>query len=165
MKITIIRIILVILILLNFITTFCFSEQNGVQSGGLSRKVTLTILNVFGDYNEPLSDEQEVQVDNVQHVIRKLAHFTIYTILGLLLMSLAETFEFTNKRRIILSLLIGILYSSLDEFHQSFVPGRTAAVTDVLIDTSGVITGILIIFLGLKIIKNRRNKKCSVSIK
>lgn len=159
MKITIVRIILVILILLNFITIFSFSEQDGVKSGGLSRRVTLVILNVFGDYNEPLSEEQEVQVENVQHVIRKLAHFTIYAILGLLLMSLAETFDFTNKKRIILSLLVGILYASLDEFHQSFIPGRTAAVTDVLIDTSGVITGILFIFLVLKIIQSKRKKK------
>ena len=159
MKITIVRIILVILILLNFITIFSFSEQDGVKSGGLSRRVTLVILNVFGDYNEPLSEEQEVQVENVQHIIRKLAHFTIYAILGLLLMSLAETFDFTNKKRIILSLLVGILYASLDEFHQSFIPGRTAAVTDVLIDTSGVITGILFIFLVLKIIQSKRKKK------
>lgn len=159
MKITIVRIILVILILLNFITIFGFSEQDGVHSGGLSRKVTLVILNVFDDYNEPLSEEQEVQVENVQHVIRKLAHFTIYAILGLLLMSLAETFDFTNKKRIILSLLVGILYASLDEFHQSFIPGRTAAVTDVLIDTAGVITGILFIFLVLKIIQSKRKKK------
>ena len=159
MKITIVRIILVILILLNFITIFSFSEQDGVQSGGLSRRVTLVILNVFGDYNEPLSEEQEVQVENVQHVIRKLAHFTIYAILGLLLMSLAETFDFTNKKRIILSLLVGILYASLDEFHQSFIPGRTAAVTDVLIDTAGVIIGILFIFLVLKIIQSKRKKK------
>ena len=28
-------------------------------------------------------------------------------------------------------------YASLDEFHQSFVPGRTAAVSDVLLDTTG----------------------------
>ena len=74
-------------------------------------------------------------------------------------MSLAGTFDFTNKKRIILSLLVGILYASLDEFHQSFIPGRTAAVTDVLIDTAGVITGILFIFLILKIIQSKRNKK------
>ena len=72
MKITIVRIILVILILLNFITIFSFSEQDGVKSGGLSRRVTLVILNVFGDYNEPLSEEQEVQVENVQHIIKEV---------------------------------------------------------------------------------------------
>ena len=158
MKTTVIRIILVILILLNFIVIFKFSEQNGLESGGLSRKVTIGILDIFGDYTEPLSEEQEVQVSNVQFVIRKLAHFSIYAILGVLLMSLAETYEFSNKKKIILSLLVGLLYASLDEFHQSFVPGRTAAITDVLLDTLGVLAGIIIIFLGIKILKRKREK-------
>lgn len=73
-------------------------------------------------------------------------------------MSLAETYEFSNKKKIILSLLVGLLYASLDEFHQSFVPGRTAAITDVLIDTLGVLAGIIIIFLGIKILKRKREK-------
>lgn len=159
MKIIVIRVILVLLILLNFITIFNFSGQNGLESGNLSRKVTIRILNIFGEYNEPLSNEQEVQVENTQYIIRKLAHFSIYALLGLLLMCLAETFDFTNARRMILSLLIGILYASLDEFHQSFVPGRTASFTDILIDVFGIVVGILIIFFGLKILKNIKNRK------
>ena len=105
-KLIIIRIILSILILINFITIFGFSEQNGEQSTGLSRSITLSVLNTFDDYNEPLTETQEAQVLNVEHIIRKLAHFTIYTILGLLLMSLTETFDFTNKKRLLLSVLI-----------------------------------------------------------
>ena len=95
-----IRIILSILILINFLTIFGFSEQNGEQSTNLSRNITLDVLNTFGDYNEPLTVEQETHVLNVEHIIRKLAHFTIYTILGILLMCLAVTFDFTNKKTI-----------------------------------------------------------------
>ena len=153
-----IRIILSILILINFLTIFGFSEQNGEQSTNLSRNITLDVLNTFGDYNEPLTETQEVQVLNVEHIIRKLAHFTIYTILGILLMCLAVTFDFTNKKRLLLSVLIGFLYASLDEFHQSYTPGRTALVTDVLIDTAGVIVGSLIVLICIKIIQNKRNK-------
>ena len=36
-----------------------------------------------------------------------------------------------------LALLVAAVYAATDEFHQSFVPGRTASVYDVLIDTSG----------------------------
>ena len=158
-KLIIIRIILSILILINFITIFSFSEQNGEQSTNLSRNITLDVLNTFGDYNEPLTEKQEAQVLNVEHIIRKLAHFTIYTILGILLMSLAETFDFTNKKRLLLSVLIGLLYACLDEFHQSFTPGRTPLITDVLIDTSGVIVGSLIVLICVKIIQNKRKKK------
>lgn len=158
-KLIIIRIILSILILINFITIFGFSEQNGEQSTGLSRSITLSVLNTFGDYNEPLTEEQETQVLNVEHIIRKLAHFTIYTILGILLMSLAETFDFTNKKRLLLSVLIGFLYASLDEFHQSYTPGRTPLFIDVIIDTLGVIVGSLFVLICIKIIQNKRNKK------
>ena len=158
-KLIIIRIILSILILINFITIFGFSGQDGEQSTGLSRSITLSVLNTFDDYNEPLTEEQETQVLNVEHIIRKLAHFTIYTILGLLLMCLAETFDFTNKKRLLLSVLIGLLYACLDEFHQSFTPGRTPLITDVLIDTLGVIVGSLIVLICIKIIQNNRNKK------
>ena len=164
-KLIIIRIILSILILINFITIFRFSEQNGEQSTGLSRSITLSVLNTFDDYNEPLTETQEAQVLNVEHIIRKLAHFTIYTILGLLLMSLAETFDFTNKKRLFLSVLIGFLYACLDEFHQSFTPGRTPLFTDVLIDTLGVIAGSLIVLICVKIIQNKRNKKLKKEIK
>ena len=156
-KLIIIRIILSILILINFITIFGFSEQNGEQSTNLSRNITLDVLNTFGDYNEPLTDEQETQVLNVEHIIRKFAHFTIYTILGVLLMCLAETFDFTNKKRLFLCILIGLLYACLDEFHQSFTPGRTPLITDVLIDTLGVIVGSLIALICVKIIQ-KKNK-------
>ena len=159
------RMVLSILILINFIAIFAFSEQNGEQSTSLSRNITLEVLNTFGDYNEPLTETQEVQVLNVEHIIRKLAHFTIYTILGILLMSLAETFDFTNKKRLLLSVLIGFIYACLDEFHQSFTPGRTPLFTDVLIDTLGVIAGSLIVLICVKIIQNKRNKKLKKEIK
>ena len=156
-KLIIAKTILCILIFTNFITIFGFSEQNGEQSTGLSRKITLDVLNTFGEYEEPLTEKQEAQVLNVEYIIRKLAHFSIYAVLGLLLMSLAITFDYTNKKRILLCLLIGILYASLDEFHQSFTPGRTALVTDVLIDTLGVITGSLIVYLITRFICKRKS--------
>ena len=74
-------------------------------------------------------------------------------------MCLAETFDFTNKKRILLSVLIGFIYACLDEFHQSFIPGRTPLFTDILIDTLGVIVGSLIVLICIKITQNKRNKK------
>ena len=45
---------------------------------------------------------------------------------------------------LLMALLVVAAYASLDEFHQSFVPGRTAAVGDVMIDTSGGATSLLL---------------------
>lgn len=166
MKTIIIRLILITLIFLNFAITFGFSGQTGTESSGISRKVTLLILNVFGDYDKPLTEEKELFVKNAEHIVRKLAHFSIYTILGMLLMGLASTFNISTAKRILTSLVGGLEYASLDEFHQSFIPGRTAMITDVLIDTAGIIMGILIIFGITKIYNNyERNKRTNESKK
>ena len=74
----------------------------------------------------------------IHHVIRKCGHFTEYFILSLLLLHAlrAGTRDFGLRRALIVMLIVAG-YAALDEFHQSFVLGRTAAVTDVLLDTSG----------------------------
>jgi VanZ family protein len=74
----------------------------------------------------------------IHHFIRKAAHFTEYFILSLLILR-----GIRAKRRelrlswALITILIVAAYASLDEFHQAFVPGRTPAVTDVLLDTAG----------------------------
>lgn len=55
----------------------------------------------------------------------------------------------------VMTVLLVAGYAAFDEFHQSFVPGRTAAVGDVLIDTSGgiaaqVVASLVILLAGLR---------------
>ncbi|MFZ0978366.1 MAG: VanZ family protein [Candidatus Acidiferrales bacterium] len=74
----------------------------------------------------------------VHHIIRKCAHLTEYFILSLLLLRGIRAGR--HGMRLAWAALAIVLvagYASLDEFHQRFVPGRTPAVTDVLIDTTG----------------------------
>jgi VanZ family protein len=72
------------------------------------------------------------------HIIRKCAHFTEYFILSLLILrGIRAGRHGTRLAWAVLAIVIVAGYASLDEFHQSFVPGRTPAVTDVLIDTTG----------------------------
>jgi VanZ family protein len=74
----------------------------------------------------------------IHHVIRKSAHFAEYFIFSLFLLRAlrAGTRDF-SLRWALIAILIVVGYASLDEFHQSFVPGRGAAVSDVLLDTTG----------------------------
>jgi VanZ family protein len=51
-----------------------------------------------------------------------------------------------NKKYILYSLLICLIYSISDEVHQIFVPGRSGEVFDVLIDTLGSFIGINILY-------------------
>jgi VanZ family protein len=74
----------------------------------------------------------------IHHVIRKSGHFTEYFVLSLLLLHAlrAGRRDFSLRWAVIaISIVAG--YASLDEFHQLFVPGRGAAVSDVLLDTTG----------------------------
>ena len=74
----------------------------------------------------------------IHHVIRKSGHFIEYFILSLLLLhALRAGGRDFSLRWALIVILIVAGYASLDEFHQLFVPGRGAAVSDVLLDTMG----------------------------
>jgi VanZ family protein len=91
------------------------------------------------------------QIDGIHHFLRKCCHLTEYAILGLLV------FRAVNHSRNNLpawswprvggTLLIVFLYASSDEYHQSFVPTRTALFSDVCIDTGGGAIGLLIAWI------------------
>jgi VanZ family protein len=74
----------------------------------------------------------------LHHIIRKCAHLTEYFILSMLILrGLRAGEKGMHLRWALVTILIIAAYAALDEYHQSFVPGRTAAVGDVLIDTTG----------------------------
>ena len=70
-------------------------------------------------------------------VLRKCAHVTEYAILGLLLLRAIG--------RELPALLVGIAYAASDELHQHFVAGRHGSPVDVLIDTAGLLIGIVLV--------------------
>jgi VanZ family protein len=74
----------------------------------------------------------------MHHIIRKCAHLTEYFILSLLILRGIRAGRHGMRLAwAVLAILLVAGYASLDEFHQRFVPGRTPAFTDVLIDTTG----------------------------
>lgn len=154
----ILQIILIILIICVFGAIFKFSSQQSEQSEGLSRKISGSIISIEPD-NKKLNQQQyENILAKVDCVIRKIAHFSIYTILGIVLISLFITVKLDQDKSIMITVVIGILYAMSDEIHQNFVDGRSPMVTDVMIDTAGVMFGICIILGILRIIKTKKNK-------
>lgn len=75
----------------------------------------------------------------LHHFIRKAGHFTEYAILALLALRALRLSkpERSFRKSAVIALLMATGYAATDEFHQSLVPGRTAAVGDVLIDSAG----------------------------
>lgn len=122
MKRTIIRIISMLMLLGTFYIIFSFSAQDGIESGSLSNKVTTIFVNNF-PYTKNLSIEtQNKLIEHGEPIVRKLAHFSIYTVVGMCIMSFLCTFPFKLRTRLATSLLVGLIYAISDEFHQSFVP-------------------------------------------
>lgn len=144
-----IKVVKIILIIIWMITVFRFSNQGGTESSSTSAKVTKVIVDVVVNDKK---EENKVQIANkIEKVVRKFAHYTIYTIGGFLIMNYAYTTDKTKKQQILGSLLFGAFYAATDEVHQYFVPGRSARLFDVGIDTLGVITGIGI-YCGCRVI-------------
>jgi VanZ family protein len=74
----------------------------------------------------------------LHHFIRKSAHFVEYFVLSLLILRGIRAGRHAARLGWALAAIALVAgYAALDEYHQSFVPGRTAAVADVLLDTSG----------------------------
>lgn len=113
----------------------------------------------------------------LQKVVRKNAHYFLYMLGGILLsvffyanLGKSTIKANTNEIRITIrkyhifskcifyAMIIGILYACTDEFHQKFVPGRTYSIKDVIIDSLGIITGLLIFILLKYLITKRKDK-------
>ena len=153
MKRTILRIILLLLLAFTFYTIFQFSSQDGVDSGKLSRKVVNKIVNVFAHTKDLSSQTKYKIVEKSQPIIRKGAHFSIYIVVGVLIMTFVSTYRISLWKKLLISSGIGFLYAISDEVHQMYVPGRTAKILDVGIDTAGVWFGIFIVLIFISIWK------------
>ena len=134
---------------------FTFSNEGGTKSSNTSRKVTEVIVQTISDKS---IDENEQLIEKTDKIVRKLAHYTIYTIGGILIFSYVNTIDKSKKEKILYSVAFGAGYAVTDEIHQFFVSGRSARIFDVGIDTLGVITGIGIYLVIIKIIKTTKTK-------
>ena len=94
------------------------------------------------------------------HIVRKLAHFTEFTALGMLLTSCAYCFDRFKPYQFITQIMLsGLLTAVIDETIQLNVVGRSGQITDVLLDFSGVITGTVVMLVFYKIYIQLRMKK------
>ena len=96
------------------------------------------------------------------HIVRKMAHFCEYTLEGFLLMLCMRVYTRRYVRHISVPMLGGVLTAMSDETIQIYSPGRSSQVTDVWLDSAGVLAGILIalVFMVLcRMLFHRCNKE------
>ena len=124
---------------------FFFSCMPGEESGDTSRGFLMTLVRIVEGISHKTFTEDTVEAWH--HIIRKCAHFTEYAVLGMtVVFAVGEKLK-TVKRIIPVALGICAFYAATDEIHQHFVPNRMGTVADVLLDSAGALTGILLFLL------------------
>ncbi len=92
---------------------------------------------------------REETIDLIHFLVRKAAHFTEYAVFALLAARafLYSSHDTLRRHWLLAALALITLYSLSDEFHQNFVPTRTASIYDSMIDTAGGFAALISIAL------------------
>lgn len=145
------RMVLLVLIVLNLGIIFFFSHQDGVTSTKVSNAISRQIEVNTPDYQEKNQGEKNVLHANTQRSLRQNAHVLLFATLGALVLLFLTTFSLRWYWNVVMTAVFGFLCAVGDEYHQSFVPGRTAQRSDVQRDMQGILIGICIVLLILAI--------------
>ena len=133
------RVIFTFALIACIVFIFSNSMQIGDVSETASGRVLLLMKKVFTRLGMP-----GVANHLTDHIVRKLAHFCEYTLEGFLLMLCMRVYSRHPLRHITVPMLGGVLTALTDETIQLFSEGRSGQVTDVWLDSAGVLAGILV---------------------
>ncbi|WP_319201028.1 VanZ family protein [uncultured Ilyobacter sp.] len=133
----------IFLTFLIMIIIFKFSSEDAATSSMRSEKVVHLMEKVL---------TENISKETYSHLVRNFAHFILYFLLGI---SLQFSFDDSSKTlgTQLKVLAIVFFYACSDEFHQSFVPGRSLEFKDLLIDITGGLASIIILAFFRKIFK------------
>lgn len=141
-------------ILVGLMVIFIFS--NSAASASTSNGMSLTVsewvrpvLNTVGLHPE---------TDFLNFVIRKLAHFSEYALLGVLI-GLAYRLQPWSWMKGKVALLPFFIIPVLDENLQRFSSGRSCELRDVLIDSAGMAVGMMLVIALLMMLSNRKKQE------
>ena len=139
------KIILALFFLLAWLLlSFSLSAQPAGDSARLSRKIAQPVAVALQCVGWRQGVALQAATNEIERIVRKGAHWSLYFLLGCLLAYFAWTIGWwLPSRTQWLWLLAGcVAIACLDEWHQLFVPGRSAQVGDVGIDTLGSAMGL-----------------------
>ncbi|HEU4931614.1 MAG TPA: VanZ family protein [Pyrinomonadaceae bacterium] len=126
-----------LIIWLGFIS---YASSNSFSASNTSRIIGPLVLWLF-----PQTSAETLAT--IHLITRKIAHFTEYAILGFLAARAFRTSPRAaiSQRWFLISATLVVVYALIDEYHQSFVPSRTASIVDSLIDMAGGLTALLVV--------------------
>lgn len=117
---------------------FSLSAQTASESSDLSGSFIRAILEWLG-------------VEIEQEVIRTCAHCLEFMGLSLLIFN-ATYSTWETKFTPLIAFAGTVFYAITDEIHQIFVPGRAFQISDILVDSTGALIGVIASFIILKIV-------------
>jgi VanZ family protein len=131
--------------LIGWLIFISIASSNGFSASNTSRIIEPLVLWLFPNTTAD-------QLATIHFLTRKLAHFTEYAILALLAARAFWTSPSPTLKRqwFWISLALIVVYALIDEYHQSFVPSRTASIGDSFIDMAGGLTALLVLRTRLR---------------
>jgi VanZ family protein len=126
--------------LIAWLAFISFASSDNFNAANTSRIIGPLILWLF-----PNTSPETLAV--IHFITRKIAHFTENAILGFLAARAFRTSPRPSikQRWFLICAALVVAYALLDEYHQSFVPSRTASILDSMIDMAGGLTALLIV--------------------
>lgn len=140
---------------------FVFSNQEAKESTIVSTSVGRFVVKLESDLIGEQLDEAELEqrAVRIDGYIRKTAHMLEYALLSLTIAFPLFVYRVEVIRIYLLMIAAGVAYAASDEFHQTFVRGRSGNGKDVLIDSAGIVTGVILLCLFRGFTKTLQKKK------
>lgn len=145
--------------LIFFMSSMDTNESNGKSKIIINDVVEKSVetTNVLGITDKhPTENKMEQVIEKLNYPLRKAAHASEYFIFTILILIALINSGVKGNKKFIIALVICFIYACTDEYHQTFVNGRTGQFSDTLIDTIGGIIGCSIIVLKNKFVKKRK---------
>lgn len=130
---------------------FSLSAQSGEESSELSDSFVMALLNNLG-----------IKID--EGILRSIAHCLEFMGLSVLLFNAIYVTWFLKLTPIV-AFFSTVLYAITDEIHQIFVPDRAFQISDILVDSTGALIGVIASFVILKLVLYIKGKMKNGNIK
>lgn len=136
-------VLLWITVIAYYLVIYNFSARTSAASTKESNVIVEKVVKAVAGVKKDSTDHN--LFSKVEFSVRKLAHFTNFYIFGFLCIMLAAFLDnrALSYAAVISALLCGMAGAALDEWHQFYVPGRSAEIRDVCVDFAGISVGCL----------------------
>ncbi len=160
----IVGIILWVAIFVMALIIFVFSNMGGDVSANVSEPFVektngFVTSHIVTDIDEKPESARVALYDRITVFIRKSAHIFEYFLLGILFFWRFRLSDAEIFRASVYAVCASLVFAVADEYHQTFIAGRYGCLEDVLIDSAGIVVGVLICAAISAIVTRKKKSK------